>query len=133
MTGETQVLSPQFEGPGRSRYGELVDHWITEMTQQFTTEELLAEAQQSKITVAPLNDLKDILENPQLKARNYLREEPWMPYGIGFPGPAYKTEPDHFGVRKGLKEPGGDNIEVYTELAGLSESRIIDLSREGVL
>lgn len=133
VTGETEVLSPQFEGVGRSRYGELVDHWITELTQQFTTEELLAEAQLRKITVAPLNDLKDVLANPQLEARGYLREESWMPQGIRFPGPAYKTEPDQFGAWRPLKAAGGDNREVYTQLAGLSESRIGELSREGVL
>ena len=133
VTGDEEVLSPKFENPNRGPYADLIDHWTTELTQSYTTEEILVEARARKLTLAPLNTLDGIHSSPQLQERDYFQHVPWLPKDVPYPGPAYRTVPDTWELRLPPGEPGRDNTAVFSEIAGLSDVRVKSLVEEGVL
>jgi crotonobetainyl-CoA:carnitine CoA-transferase CaiB-like acyl-CoA transferase len=84
---------------------------------------------------APIQPLKEVLNDPQLKARGFFVnvEHPELRRSIFYPGSPYKfsnSPPDRW---KRAPLIGEDNILIYQEELGLSDEELQSLSSLGVI
>jgi crotonobetainyl-CoA:carnitine CoA-transferase CaiB-like acyl-CoA transferase len=73
MTGNEEVLLPEFDGPSSSRlpYRELLDVFIGDLTSQLTVDEVYHEGQRRHIAVTPVQTASGIVADPHLLARKF--------------------------------------------------------------
>ena len=134
VTGEEGVLNPSYRGPtsARMEHKDLIHYWVSELTQRFTSDELMAEAQRRRVPVAAVQTMSDLYVSPQLESREYFTEPSWLPGGVMFPGPALRgltaSAPP-----KPPGRPGRDNAEVYREMTELNDAALSELQRDSVI
>jgi benzylsuccinate CoA-transferase BbsE subunit len=110
---------------------EVVERW----TSTHTTGELFELAQLMRFPWAPIQSPQEVLENPQLEARNFFREadcpphEPAMPY----PGLPYRFNFSLPAEPRRAPLVGEHNIEIYQNELGLTSEEMEGLSRAGVI
>lgn len=108
---------------------------IEALAGRHTREELFHEGQRRLMSVMPVNDVKDIVEDRQLRERRFFAsfehaETKKMLVDAG-PAPAMSRTP--LRLRRPAPALGEHNREVYLELLGLSEGELAMLQAEGVL
>ncbi len=103
-----------------------VDHILEVMqrwTRTHTTQELFELGQRMRFPWAPVQSPKEVLESPQLRARNFFVEvehlspEQCIPY----PGVPYRFSQCPLGRKKRAPLVGEDNVLIYREELGLSD------------
>jgi crotonobetainyl-CoA:carnitine CoA-transferase CaiB-like acyl-CoA transferase len=102
---------------------------------RYTKKEIIERALGSNAQAWPISNIADVLENPQLAARNY-----WQVLSLPGPGIEFRT-PRHFllssetenYVRRPAPAIGEHNNEVYGKELGLSESKMKALKKAGVI
>jgi crotonobetainyl-CoA:carnitine CoA-transferase CaiB-like acyl-CoA transferase len=99
-----------------------------------TRRELYEQALRRRIMLAPCNDAREILEQPQLRDRELFTtiEYPELGASIEHPGSFAKSTLAKIGIRRRAPRIGEHNAEVYGEL-GLGAEDLARLSGEGVL
>jgi benzylsuccinate CoA-transferase BbsE subunit len=99
-----------------------------------TRRELYEQALERRIMLAPCNDAKEILEQPQLRFREFFTrvEYPEEGAGIEHPGSFARSNRCSVGIRGRAPRIGEHNAEVFGEL-GLSAGDLEALAREGVV
>jgi crotonobetainyl-CoA:carnitine CoA-transferase CaiB-like acyl-CoA transferase len=110
---------------------EIIEGW----TSKFTTEEVLDKLLATGTPVAPVNDVKQVVEHPHTKARGMLVdiEQPGAGTITTF-GPAIKTANSRNEVRGPAPILGQDNLWLLKDVLGKSESEsqsIMDLGAMG--
>jgi crotonobetainyl-CoA:carnitine CoA-transferase CaiB-like acyl-CoA transferase len=102
---------------------------------KFTKEELYNEAQKRGIMLCPVSTSKDILENEQLKARDFWVEiqHPELPESIPYPGAFARLSETPLAIRRRAPMVGEHNLEIYREELGLSDFEIAALKQAGVI
>jgi benzylsuccinate CoA-transferase BbsE subunit len=123
MASQTQEMQDQIE----EKIGRLFI--------KFTKEELYHEAQKRGIMLCPVSTGKDILENEQLKARDFWVEieHPELSEIITYPGVFAKLSETPLNIRRRAPMVGEHNLEVYRGELGLSDSEIADLKQAGAI
>jgi len=108
---------------------------ISRLFSMFTKEKLYEEALKRGIMLCPVNNSNDIIENTQLKERNYWVNiyHPELSTYIKYPGAFAKLSetPIHISHRAPLI--GEHNQEVYQGELGLSNSELSALLKTGVI
>ena len=134
---EDCLKDPRFKNPeDRVDHMEEVEALVTEWSQNRSTEEALGALRKRKIPCEPVLEVKDVLEDPQLKARGMIQdlEHPLNPKTgaktAGFPirflaRPAQDIAPAPL--------LGHNNEEVYRGLLGLSTEEMEELRKEEVI
>jgi len=134
---EDCLKDPRFKNPeDRVDHMEEVEALVTEWSQNRSTEEALGALRKRKIPCEPVLEVKDVLEDPQLKARGMIQdlEHPLNPKTgaktAGFPirflaRPAQDIAPAPL--------LGHNNEEVYRGLLGLSTEEMEELRKEKVI
>ena len=108
--------------------------WIVEPISQFfmshTKSELWGEGVKRRVMVFPVADTKDILNDIQLKSREFwvALEHPELDDRVIYPGAFVKTEEKLCGVRRRAPLIGEHNTEIYEEL-GYSKEQIVSLKQ----
>ena len=76
MTGNEEVLLPEFRGPSSSRlpYRELLDVFIGDLTAKLTVDEAYHEGQLRHIALTPINTASRLVTDPHLAARGFFEE-----------------------------------------------------------
>jgi benzylsuccinate CoA-transferase BbsE subunit len=102
---------------------------------KFTKEELYKEAQKRGIMLCPVSTGKDILENEQLKARDFWVEieHPELLESIPYPGTFARLSETPLAISRRAPMVGEHNLEVYREELGMSDSEIAALKRAGAI
>ena len=102
---------------------------------QYTTQELVDEALRRNITLYPVADSRDLIENEQLKARNFWVEveHPELGESITYPGPFAVLSETPVTVRHRAPRIGEHNQEIYIEELGLDLKDLQTLEREGII
>ena len=115
-----------------------IEHWEDEVGKYFmnhTKSELHEEAVRQKKVIQPVNNAKDLLESPQLNARDFwVRiEHPEIGESITYPGPYFKSTETAW--RKGFRAPyiGEHNEDIYIDELGFTKDELITLKRENVI
>lgn len=117
---------------------ENINHWEDEVGKYFmnhTKRELHEEAVRQRNVIQPVNNAKDLLESPQLGAREFWVdiEHPELGASMTYPGPYYKSTETSW--QKGTRAPfiGEHNEEIYEKELGLSREELLTLKRENVI
>jgi benzylsuccinate CoA-transferase BbsE subunit len=99
-----------------------------------TKAELLKLATDNRFQLGPCNNAADVLEYPQLLARDFWQdiEHPELGVTLKYPGGAVKTTQGYVGVRRRAPRIGEHNGEVYAAL-GLSKAEITALKKQKVI
>jgi len=99
-----------------------------------TRRELYDAALERRIMLAPCNDAREILEQPQLRHRELFTTVEYPELGAAFEHPDFfaKSTGGRIGIRRRAPRVGEHDGEVYGEL-GLSAKDLDGLRREGVI
>ena len=99
-----------------------------------TRRELFEQALARRVMLAPCNDAREILEQPQLRARELFTtlEYPELGARIEHPDFFAKASGGRIGIRRRAPRIGEHNAEVYGEL-GLAAGELAALARGGVM
>ncbi len=123
MANQTQEMQDLIEGP------------IAELFIKYTKEELYNEAQKRGIMLCPVCNSKDILENDQLKYRDFWVEvsHPELDTSITYPGAFAKLSRTPIEIKRRAPLIGEHNLDIYQGELGLSPSELNDLQQCGVI
>jgi len=99
-----------------------------------TKAELHQEALKRRLGIQPVLSLTDILEHPQLKARDYWQklEHPELGTTISYPGRSCLSSETSCKLWRRAPLIGEHNQEIYQEL-GLSQEEVITLKQAGII
>lgn len=95
---------------------------VSEFFRKFTKAELLEEALKRGISLMPVSTIEDIMQSPQLAARQYwnsVRHPSW-PKEVQFPGAFVKASETPLEPVRAHAPVGAHNAEIYGERLGLS-------------
>ena len=117
---------------------ENIGHWEEEVGKYFmnhTKRELHEEAVRQRNVIQPVNNAKDLLESPQLAARDFWAEveHPELGEEITYPGPYFKSTETSW--QKGTRAPliGEHNSDIYKDELGFTNEELTTLKRENVI
>ena len=117
---------------------EKINEWEAEIGKYFlrhTKRELHEEAVRQNNVIQPVNTAKDMLESPQLAARDFWVEikHPELKASITYPGPYFKSTETVW--QKGQRAPliGEHNEEIYEKELGISKEKLAILKRENII
>ncbi len=110
---------------------EVIERW----TSVHTAKELFESGQLMRFPWAPIYSLKEVLSNPQLKARKFLVdvEHPEAKRSISYPASPYKFSHSLAGRWKRAPLKGEDNVKIYQGELGLSDEELQRLASLGVI
>lgn len=100
-----------------------------------TVKEIVEKGLKRGINAAPVNSPTDVLENYQLKARDYWVDLEHPELGIALTYPEYfflSNETENF-VKRRAPLIGEDNEAIYVKELGLSSTEIAELKKTGVI
>jgi crotonobetainyl-CoA:carnitine CoA-transferase CaiB-like acyl-CoA transferase len=99
-----------------------------------TRRELFEQALERRIMLAPCNDAREILEQPQLRSRELFTTLEYPELGARIEHPAFfaKASRSRIGIRRRAPRVGEHNAEVYGEL-GIEAAALRALARDGVV
>ncbi len=99
-----------------------------------TMRELYGAAVERRLMLAPCNNAREILEQPQLRHRELFvtLEYPELGASIEHPGFFAKSNANKIGIRSRSPRVGEHNEEIYGEI-GVDQAELATLAREGVV
>ena len=100
-----------------------------------TKAELYRQAIEKRIFLYPVSTVKDILEDPQLKARDFwvTLEHPELDTSLVYPGAFGKATEAPLQVKRRAPLIGEHNGEIYIQELGLSRDELITLKQAGII
>ena len=129
------TMDPKFaEAQQRLRNAAEIDAIMADWISQRTLDEALAVFEDAGVAAAPIYDAQQLLNDPQLQARDAYPSIPDAELGsmrVQAPVPRFSATPGcvaHLGPRL-----GEHNAEVYGELLGLDTERLQGLREQGVI
>jgi benzylsuccinate CoA-transferase BbsE subunit len=107
---------------------------FTEYTFTKTKLELYEEGQKNKIAICPVNDPKDLLENPQLKERKFFVElfHEDLQDDVVYPGAPYRLSETPWSLKVPAPAKGKHTLETLMKL-GFSKQEINSFKEGGVI
>ena len=83
----------------------------------------------------PVSTAKDIIENPQLKAREVWQDvaHPELSTTITYPGPWVKMSQSPCGIQRRAPVIGEHNDDIYGKELGISEEELMILKQGGLI
>lgn len=120
------------------QYPEEAEALIAPWFMQRTKEEILQACLENRIPCVPVKTFDEVLEDPQLNARDYFRsdfQEADHPEagGYRYPGPPYRLADTPAMVVRPAPRLGQHNAEVLGAGLGLSQEELSNLARQGVI
>ncbi|HXG19146.1 MAG TPA: CaiB/BaiF CoA-transferase family protein [Methylomirabilota bacterium] len=108
---------------------------VEDFTKTKTKAELLQGALQRTLLIAPISTIDEVVNSPQLTARNYWQEmtHPELGQTFRYPGPFVKFSETPITYRCRPPLVGEHNREIYVDELGLTEQRVMDLQSKGVI
>jgi len=100
-----------------------------------TKREFMEEAMKRRIMGYPVSTAKDIVEHPQLAAREVWQEveHPELNTSITYPGPWVKLSQSSCGVRRPAPLIGEHNHDIYVKELGLSKDELVLLKQGAIV
>jgi len=134
---EDCLKDPRFRNlEDRLKNAAEVETMVTEWSKNLTSQEAMRILREKKIPCDPVLEVKEVLDDPQLKSRGMIQELPHpmgAPTGVkaaGFPVRFSELPAEYPGPAPML---GQHNQEIYTELLGFSGKELEKLGKEGVI
>jgi benzylsuccinate CoA-transferase BbsE subunit len=104
-------------------------------TGQLTRAELYDELQSRRIAAAPVNNIADLLADPQLADRGFFRTVSDVVLGrdVTYPGPPYRLEDHRVPEWTSAPVPGGQTEQVLRDWLGTPDDRLGALRADGAI
>ncbi len=76
MTGNPEILNEEYRGGNQDRapHNDIITALFMDFTSRFTSEVLFHQGQERNLVFLPVNDVSDLLIDPQLEASNFWKE-----------------------------------------------------------
>ncbi|MDE0719602.1 MAG: CoA transferase [Dehalococcoidia bacterium] len=132
MVGDDALRKPEYTGPDRKQYHAEIDPILVNWLEDLGKMEVFEGFQKNRMSSGILMTPEDMLESPQLQARNFFQEVEHPSTGPQmYPGPPYQLSDSEW---MQTKAPllGEHNHEVLVGQLGLPEQELTDLSVKGV-
>jgi CoA:oxalate CoA-transferase len=119
----------------RSEHADKIQGAIQEWMGRRTKEEIFREGQALSVPVAPVNSAKDILESPQLHARDFFAETEHPAVGKikEFPSSAYRFSKTPWHIERPAPRLGEHNELIYARRLGYSPEDLAKLKQGKVI
>ena len=108
---------------------------VSKFLSGLTKMEFLQEAVKRRIMGYPVSSAKDILENPQLQAREVWQkvEHPELGTTITYPGSWAKFSEASLGIRRRAPLIGEHNREIFVDELGMSDNELVLLKQANII
>ena len=115
--------------------GEKIQDYFAKFFRGKTKGELLEQALKREIMIQPVSTIRDILNHPQLEARNYWQELKHEDLGISLRYPSRFCLPSKTPMKQQRRAPriGEHNEEIYVRELGFSATELVTLKQAGVI
>lgn len=112
-----------------------VDGVLTRFFGRFDKRYLYEEGQRRRLLIGPVNTVKDLVENPQLEARDWYRcvEHPELGESVLYPGPPFRLARSPWTIARRPPLLGEHNVELWEQELGLRRDQLTTLAGAGVL
>ncbi|MEU9865335.1 CoA transferase [Streptomyces sp. NPDC047971] len=135
LVGRPELIDEPWFGDGASRaeHAEVLDEAVGSWIARHTREEAMAAFEKAEAAIAPVYDIRDVMEDPQYRALDTVTEVPDPELGpIRMQNVLFRLSETPGGIRWAGRPHGADTAEVLAEL-GLSPAEIGALRREGAV
>ena len=114
---------------------DFIDKIIGEFLMTKTKKEIYETVQPWRIPTTPIHTIKDVIEDPQLKARSFFVdiEHPELGAKIKYPGTPYRLSETPSAISRRAPLIGEHNHEIYELELEMSEKDIAELKIAGVI
>lgn len=112
-----------------------VDTVLGRFYARFDKRYLYEEGQRRRLLLGPVNTVKDLVENPQLNARDWYRriEHPELGESVLYPGPPFRLSRSPWQIGRRPPLLGEHNVEIWEQELGYRRDQLITLAGAGVL
>ena len=135
MGREDIHTNPAFKDvESRIQHRELIDNMVGEWTEQLSREDVVNLLSEAGVAVGPINNVKELLEDPHVQSRNNIAEVDHPDGKLKIPGvcPKLSLTPGEVRFPAPVK-PGQDNESIYGGLLGLSSDDLEDLHKRNII
>ncbi len=136
LVGHAEVIGePWFaSGAQRAQHADELDAMVGEWIGAHSIETVVREFEAAEAAVAPIYDIRDIMEDPQFRALNTITTVQDPELGpIKMQNVMFRLSETPGSIKWPGRKPGADNAEIYGTLLGLDEARMADLRARGVI
>ena len=112
-----------------------IDAVVAEFVSKHTKIELCEEGQRWRIPVVPVNDIRDLVENPQLLYRQFFVDIHYPELGVTLRdlGAPYRFSETPWKISRRAPFVGEHNLEIYHDELGLTVETILLLKEGGII
>ncbi|MFD0142225.1 MULTISPECIES: CaiB/BaiF CoA transferase family protein [unclassified Streptomyces] len=135
LVGRPELIDePWFaDGAGRAAHADELDEAVGTWIARHTREEAMAAFEKAEAAIAPVYDVRDVMEDPQFRALDTVTEVPDPELGpIRMQNVLFRLSETPGGIRWAGRPHGADTAEVLAEL-GLTPAEIGALRGEGAV
>jgi crotonobetainyl-CoA:carnitine CoA-transferase CaiB-like acyl-CoA transferase len=128
--GDPRFAGDQLRADNRDAITEAMNTWLATRT----TEQAIAELEKARVPAGPVLDLQQVLDDPQVKARELLRyvEHPGATKPVPLTDTAVRLSATPGGIRTRAAALGEHTDEVLREI-GYDDADIVDLRARKVV
>jgi crotonobetainyl-CoA:carnitine CoA-transferase CaiB-like acyl-CoA transferase len=114
---------------------ERVQGYLTRLFQSKTKAELLQESLKRRVMVQPVSSPRDIIEHPQLEARDYWQQVDHSDLGttLRYPSRFCMLSETPCKLQRGAPRIGEHNQEIYQNELGFSSEELVALKQAGIV
>ncbi|WP_030748255.1 CaiB/BaiF CoA-transferase family protein [Streptomyces griseus] len=121
------------DGTGRAAHADVLDEAVGSWIARHTREEAMAAFEKAEAAIAPVYDVRDVLDDPQFRALGTVTEVPDPELGpIRMQNVLFRLSDTPGGIRWAGRPHGADTDEVLTA-AGLTPAEIAGLRARGAV
>lgn len=135
VTGNEEVLSEEYKGGTQERapYIDVISAIFMDFTMRFTADYLFHEGQKRNLVFIPVNNVSDLVSDPQLEASNLWAEMDHPQAGsLKYPLGVFNSE-DVSPSAKSAPQLGRDNRSIYCQELGYRPEDLAFLRAAGVI
>ncbi len=112
-----------------------VNEVLTRFYASFPKQYLYEEGQKRRLLIGPVNSAKDLMENAQLRGRNWFQsvDHPELDTTVEYPGPPFRLGRTPWRISRRPPLIGEHNLEIWEDELGYRREQIEALTSAGVL
>jgi crotonobetainyl-CoA:carnitine CoA-transferase CaiB-like acyl-CoA transferase len=132
---EEVTRQPWFRsGAERAQHADLLDDLVGSWIAERPLAEVMEEFEKAQAAVAPIYDIRDVMEDPQLRALDAICAVEDEDLGtIRMQNVMFRLSETPGRIRWAGRRIGRDNTEVYGALLGLDAARLDELVKKGII
>ncbi len=136
LVGHPEVIAePWFtSGAERAKHADELDAMVGGWIAKHPLDEVIREFEAAEAAVAPIYDIRHIMEDPQFQALKTIVPVADPDLGpIKMQNVMFRMSETPGRIKWAGRKPGADNADVYGGMLGLDEARMADLKARGVI